>query len=56
MVEVILGWLKKLLRGVMFFSFSCRLRFSFLMAGGGGRLIFSQKLKVSHEIKIFPVT
>ena len=36
------------------FSFSCRLRFFFLM--GGGRLIFFQKLKVSHEIKIFPVT
>ena len=33
MVEAILGWLK-LLRGVMFFLFSCRLRFSFsLMAG-----------------------
>ena len=39
------------------FSFSCRLRFSFsLIAGGGGRLIFFQKLKVSHGIKIFPVT
>ena len=38
------------------FSFSCRLRFSFLMAGGGGRLIFFLKLKVSHGIKIFPVT
>ena len=38
------------------FSFSCRLRFSFLMAGGGGRLIFFQELKVSHGIKIFPVT
>ena len=36
MVEAILGWLK-LLRGMMFFSFSCRLRFSFFfMAGGGG--------------------
>ena len=41
-------------------SFSCRLRFPFLMAGWGGgpggRLIFFQKLKVSHGIKIFPVT
>ena len=37
------------------FSFSCRLRFSFFDGGGGG-LIFCQKLKVSHEIKIFPVT
>ena len=37
------------------FLFSCRLRFSFF-AGGGGRLIFFQKLKVSHGIKIFPVT
>ena len=35
MVEAILGWLK-LLRGVMFFSFSCRLRFSFFDGGGGG--------------------
>ena len=41
MVEAILGWLK-LLRGVMsftrsdVFSFTCRLRFIFLMAGGGG--------------------
>ena len=31
------------------FSFSCRLRFSFF-DGGGGRLIFFQKLKVSHGI------
>ena len=39
------------------FSFSCRLRFSvFDGGGGGGRLIFFQKLKVSHGIKIFPVT
>ena len=37
------------------FSFSCRLRIFFLIAGGG-RLIFFQKLKVSHGIKIFPVT
>ena len=37
------------------FSFSCRLRFSFF-DGGVGRLIFFQKLKVSHGIKIFPVT
>ena len=36
-------------------SFSCR--FSFLLwRWGGGRLIFSQKLKVSYEIKIFPLT
>ena len=36
MVEAILGWLK-LLREVMFFSFSCRLKFFFfLMAVGGG--------------------
>ena len=55
MVEAILGWLK-LLRGVMFFSFSCRLKFSFSLMAGGGRLIFFQKLKVSHGIKIFPVT
>ena len=38
------------------FSFSCRLRFSFFFDGWGGRLIFFQKLKVSHGIKIFPVT
>ena len=40
------------------FSFSCRLRFSFFFDGGGGegRLIFFEKLKVSHGIKIFPVT
>ena len=42
------------------FSFSCRLRFSsFFDSGGGGRegrLIFFKKLKVSHGIKIFPVT
>ena len=38
------------------FSFSCRLRFSVYDGGGGGRLIFFQKLKVSHGIKIFPVT
>ena len=38
------------------FSFSCRLRFSFFLMAGGGRLIFFQKLKVSHGIKIFPVT
>ena len=37
------------------FSFSCRLRFSFFLMVGG-RLIFCQKLKVSHAIKIFPVT
>ena len=37
------------------FSFSCRLRFSFFYVGGR-RLIFFQKLKVSHGIKIFPVT
>ena len=37
------------------FSFSCRLRFLFF-DGGGWRLIFFQKLKVSHGIKIFPVT
>ena len=37
------------------FSFSCRLRF-FLIARGGGRLIFFQKLNVSHGIKISPVT
>ena len=38
-------------------SFSCRLRFSFFfIMAGGGRLIFFQKLKVSHGIKIFPVT
>ena len=36
------------------FSFSCRLRFFFGWLGG--RLIFFQKLKVSHGIKIFPVT
>ena len=42
MVEAILGWLK-LLRGVIFFSFSCR-------------LTFFQKVKVSHGIKILPVT
>ena len=35
------------------FSFFCRLRFSFFFDGGGGRLIFSQKLKLSHGIKIF---
>ena len=57
MVEAIVGWLK-LLRGVIFFSFSCRLRFSFFLkaGGGGGMLIFFQTLKVSHGIKIFPVT
>ena len=39
------------------FLFSCRLRFSFCYGGrGGGRLIFFQKLKVSHGIKIFPVS
>ena len=38
------------------FSFSCRLKFSFSLMTGGGRLIFFQKLKVSHGIKIFPVT
>ena len=37
------------------FPSSCRLRISFFMAGRG-RLIFFQKLKVSHGIKIFPVT
>ena len=36
------------------FSFSCRLGFSFFV--GWGRLIFFQRLKVSHGIKIFPVT
>ena len=38
------------------FSFSCRLRFFFFLMVGGGRLIFCRKLKVSHAIKIFPVT
>ena len=32
MVETILGWLK-LLRGVMFFVFLCRLKFSFFDSG-----------------------
>ena len=54
MIEAILEWLK-LLRGVMFFLFLVDWAFIFLMAGGG-RLIFFQKLKVSHGIKIFPVT
>ena len=53
MVEAILGWLK-LLRGVMFFRFLVDR--DFLWGRGGGRLIFFQKLKVSHGIKIFPVT
>ena len=35
MVEAIVGWLK-LLRGVMFFSFSCRFRFSFFLMAWGG--------------------
>ena len=40
--EAILVWLK-LLRGVMFFSFSCRLGFSFfLMAGRGEADIFPE--------------
>ena len=55
MVEAILGWLK-LLRGVMFFRFLVDLDFLFFDGGGGERLIFFQKLKVSHGIKIFPVT
>ena len=38
------------------FSFSCRLRFSFFLMVGGGKLIFFQKLKVSHGIKIFSMT
>ena len=38
------------------FSFSCGLRFSFSLMAGGGRMIFFQKLKASHGIKIFPVT
>ena len=37
------------------FSFSCGFRFSFFGGGGGEADIF-QKLKVSHGIKIFPVT
>ena len=51
----ILGWLE-LLRGVMFFRFLVDWDFLFLWWRGGGRLIFFQKLKVSHGIKIFPVT
>ena len=38
------------------FSFSGRLKFFFSLMAGGGRLIFFQKLKVSHGIKMFPVT
>ena len=37
------------------FSFSCRLRFLFF-DGEGGVLIIFQKFKVSHGIKVFPVT
>ena len=54
MVQAILGWLK-LLRGVMFFRFLVDSDFLF-NGGGGGKADIFQKLKVSHGIKIFPVT
>ena len=38
------------------FSFSCRLRFSFFMAWGREADIFSRSYKVSHGIKVLPVT
>ena len=40
------------------FSFSCRFRFSYFLVGGGGgeEADIFRKLKVSHGIKIFPVT
>ena len=58
MVEAILGWLK-LLRGVMFFRFLVDSDFLVFVGGGGGggeEADILQKLKVSHGIKIFPVT
>ena len=53
MVDAILVWLK-LLRGVMLFRFL--VDWDFFFNDGGGRLIFFQKHKVSHGIKIFLVT
>ena len=38
------------------FSFFLLIEIFFFDGGGGIRLIFFQKLKVSHGIKIFPVT
>ena len=40
----------------MFFHFFVDWDFLFFDGGGWIRLIFFQKLKVSHGIKIFPVT